>query len=42
MNRDATEVRRILEAQGTLSSVKEQLIVKKTIDLLVSTSKNEA
>ncbi|AUS08391.1 trigger factor [Laceyella sacchari] len=42
MSREADEVRRILEAQNALESVKEQLRVKKTIDLLVSQSKNKA
>ncbi|MBA4496280.1 trigger factor [Paenactinomyces guangxiensis] len=42
MNRDEEEVRRLLEAQGALKSVKEQLITKKTIDLLVLSSKNAA
>ena len=42
MGREADEVRRILENQGALDSVKDQLRVKKTIDLLVSNSKNKA
>lgn len=42
MNRETEEVRRLLEAQGALESVKEQLLVKKTIDLLVLSSKNAA
>ncbi|TCS96547.1 trigger factor [Hazenella coriacea] len=42
MNRDEAEIRRILEAQNAFDSVKEQLIVKKTIDLLVLSSKNAA
>jgi trigger factor len=42
MEREADEVRRILEAQGAMDSVKEQVQVKKTIDLLVSHSKNKA
>ncbi|MFC7440797.1 trigger factor [Laceyella putida] len=42
MGREADEVRRILEAQNAMESVKEQLRVKKTIDLLVSESKNKA
>lgn len=40
--READEVRRILESQGALDSVKDQLRMKKTIDLLVSNSKNKA
>jgi trigger factor len=42
MGREVDDVRRILEAQGAMESVKEQLRVKKTIDLLVSNSKNKA
>ncbi|MGA8943058.1 MAG: trigger factor [Thermoactinomyces sp.] len=42
MGRDTEEVRRILESQNALDSVKEQLRAKKTIDLLVSNSKNKA
>ncbi|MBA4548688.1 trigger factor [Thermoactinomyces intermedius] len=42
MGREADEVRRILENQGALDSVKDQLRMKKTIDLLVSNSKNKA
>ncbi|WP_124727055.1 trigger factor [Staphylospora marina] len=42
MQREADEVRRILEAQGAMDSVKEQVRVRKTIDLLVSSSKNKA
>ena len=42
MGRETDEVRRILESQGALDSVKDQLRMKKTIDLLVSNSKNKA
>lgn len=42
MGRETEEVRRILESQNALDSVKEQLRAKKTIDLLVSNSKNKA
>jgi len=42
MEREVDDVRRLLENQGAVDSVKEQLRVKKTIDLLVSNSKNKA
>jgi trigger factor len=42
MERDVEEVRQIFESQGAIESMKEQLLVKKTIDLLVSNSKNKA
>jgi len=42
MEREVEDVRRLLENQGAVDSVKEQLRVKKTIDLLVSNSKNKA
>ncbi|MGA9175092.1 MAG: trigger factor [Thermoactinomyces sp.] len=42
MGREVEEVRKLLEQQGVIESVKEQLRVKKTIDLLVSNSKNKA
>ncbi|MBA4541426.1 MULTISPECIES: trigger factor [Thermoactinomyces] len=42
MGRELEEVRKLVEQQGVIDSVKEQLRVKKTIDLLVSNSKNKA
>jgi trigger factor len=42
MERDVAEVKQLLERQGAIDSVKEQLLIKKTVDLLVSTSKNKA
>ncbi|GGE18206.1 trigger factor [Marinithermofilum abyssi] len=42
MDRDEKEVRRLLEAQGGLEQVKNELRTRKTIDLLVSNSKNAA
>ncbi|MBA4602675.1 trigger factor [Thermoactinomyces mirandus] len=42
MGRETEDVRRILESRNALDSVKEQLRAKKTIDLLVSNSKNKA
>jgi trigger factor len=39
MQRDAAEIRRILEKQGGIESIKEQLRNKKTVDLLVLSSK---
>lgn len=42
MEREVAEVRDLFESQGAIDSMKEQLRVKKTIDLLVSNSKNKA
>lgn len=42
MNRDAAELRRLYEAQGIMDSLKQSLLIKKTIDLLVSSSENKA
>ncbi|PTM58224.1 trigger factor [Desmospora activa] len=42
MNRELEEVKRLLTAQGGLGSVKEDLKIRKTVDLLVSNSKNAA
>ncbi|MDR6226463.1 trigger factor [Desmospora profundinema] len=42
MNRDLEEVRRLLTAQGGMGQIKDELKIRKTIDLLVSNSKNAA
>lgn len=42
MEREVDEVRKMFESQGAIDSIKEQLRIKKTIDLLVSNSKNKA
>lgn len=42
MNRELEEVRRLLNTQGGLKGIKEELKIRKTIDLLVSNSKNAA
>jgi trigger factor len=42
MNRELEEVRRLLNTQGGLNGIKEELKIRKTIDLLVSNSKNAA
>lgn len=39
MKRDATEIRKILEAQDSMGAVKHQLRMKKAVDLLVLNSK---
>ncbi len=42
MQRDVDEIREILEKQGNLASIENQIRINKTIDLLVSHSKNAA
>lgn len=42
MGREVDDVRRMLESQNAMESVREQLRIKKTIDVLVSESKNKA
>lgn len=42
MNRELDEVKRLVSAQGGLGAVKEDLKIRKTVDLLVSNSKNAA
>lgn len=42
MGRDTDEVRRLLQNQGGMDQVKQELKTRKTIDLLVSNSKNAA
>ncbi|MBD1371816.1 trigger factor [Hazenella sp. IB182357] len=42
MSRDVEEIRKLVDAQGALESIKDQLRMKKTIDLLVSVSQNKA
>lgn len=42
MDREIPEIKKLLEAQGGADSLNEQLLVKKTIDLLVLSSKNTA
>ncbi|MCS1351476.1 trigger factor [Mechercharimyces sp. CAU 1602] len=42
MDRDLEEVRQILNSQGNIEAFKDQVKVKKTVDLLVSNSKNAA
>lgn len=42
MQRDEKEIRKLIDVQGGIDSIKEQLLIKKTIDLLVLSSKNAA
>lgn len=42
MQRDVDEVREILDKQGNIDSIRNQILVNKTIDLLVSHSQNAA
>lgn len=42
MKREADEIRKLLAAQGGTDGMKEQLLIKKTIDLLVLSRKNAA
>ncbi|SHE48437.1 trigger factor [Seinonella peptonophila] len=42
MSREVDEIKKLLEAQGGTEPLKEQLLIKKTIDLLVLSSKNTA
>ncbi len=42
MQRDVDEIREILDKQGNLASIENQIRINKTIDLLVSHSKNAA
>lgn len=42
MQRDEEEIRKLIDVQGGIDSIKEQLLIKKTIDLLVLSSKNAA
>ncbi|MFC4078429.1 trigger factor [Salinithrix halophila] len=42
MNREVAEIQRLMEAQGGLEQVKDEVKIRKTIDLLVSNSKNAA
>lgn len=42
MQREEEEIRKLIDAQGGIEGIKEQLLVKKTIDLLVLSSKNAA
>jgi trigger factor len=42
MKREEDEIRKLIAAQGGTDSIKEQLQIKKTIDLLVLSSKNAA
>ncbi|MDN4592658.1 trigger factor [Polycladomyces subterraneus] len=41
-NRELDEIKRLFEQQGGLDQIKEELVIRKTIDLLVSNSKNAA
>ena len=42
MQREESEIRKLIDVQGGIDSFKEQLRIKKTIDLLVLSSKNAA
>lgn len=42
MNRAENEIRQLLEAQGAFDSIREKLVMEKTVELLVSHSKSEA
>lgn len=42
MGREKEEIRKLLQAQGGVGQIKDELKVRKTIDLLVSNSKNAA
>ncbi len=42
MGRDTEEIRKLLEAQGALVQIRDEVKIRKTIDLLVSNSKNAA
>lgn len=42
MQREEEEIRQLIDAQGGMDAIREQLLIKKTIDLLVLSSKNAA
>ncbi len=42
MGRDTEEIRKLLEAQGAFVQIRDEVKIRKTIDLLVSNSKNAA
>ena len=42
LNRSKEEVRRLLEERDGLEGIKNQLLTRKAVDLLVSSSKNAA
>lgn len=42
MQREEEEIRKLIDAQGGMDAIREQLLIKKTIDLLVLSSKNAA
>src|SRR5690606_10810181 len=42
MGREEEEIRKLLQAQGGVDQIRDELKIRKTVDLLVSNSKNAA